>query len=150
MEYILGSGLLGSFALVAWLTYEALSARKETGNVRDLYENQREVAEQYKSERDVAVAAGASKDELLKVATERLAVAEKQRNEAYERATSALVDHVRSGSAADGGALVERLLALPIVPAGDHASANGGVTAETSLHLAATAAPSSPGGHSER
>lgn len=74
-----------SLGAVVGAFLDARSARKETMRLRDVLDSERSVSAEYKSARDVEVAAHAVTSAELKEATQRLAVAEAQRNEVMRR-----------------------------------------------------------------
>lgn len=127
LAYILAGATAVAVAGIVTLAAMAYKAHRETMNVRDLLDAEQFRASEYKSQRDIEVAAHAVTSALLKETGERLSRAESQRNAVSRR----LAEQLKGADIADAARIVSDLLADPlpgvssIVPAADRSRAGG-------------------------
>ena len=104
-------------ALVAMNAAQALWQWKTQGAkdaLRDVLDGQRGVYEAVRADRDARSMALAAAQEQLRGARERLATAEAERNAAYERARTDVIERIRASGVADAVVLVNDLLSSPL------------------------------------
>ena len=138
---IMAALMIATTGGMMWLAGWAKSEVKENKHARDLINNEHALAEQYKSDRDVAVQErDVARAELEREKSLRV-IAEKQRDGAAQLARDYLVKRIEQAKIADAAHLVRDLLAggferggvLATVPQADDSPAKDGVGAADSL-----------------
>ena len=127
MTYLLASGLIAACAAV--VTF-ALLGRRDATSIRiagDLLNEERGISRQYKSERDIEVAAHAVTRKRLEQEQNLRAIAEAQRNEAQRKVRDMLTKHMRNATddeirALTADAFSSPLSLVPKVPEADDAT----------------------------